>query len=69
MMNLKYPLIIVLITGLFSASPAVTAESAQSRMFWAKSNESNRDTLNHRQWDELLRTHVVNTGQGVNRFR
>ncbi|WP_297186819.1 DUF547 domain-containing protein [uncultured Porticoccus sp.] len=69
MMNLKHPLIIALMTGLLGASSAVAAESGQSPMFWAKSNESNRDTVNHRQWNELLSTHVVNTGQGVNRFR
>ncbi len=68
-MKLKHPLIIALMTGLLGASSAVTAESGQSPMFWAKSNESNRDTVNHRQWNELLSTHVVNTGQGVNRFR
>ncbi|WP_438952404.1 DUF547 domain-containing protein [Porticoccus sp.] len=68
-MKLKPSVIVLSLAGLLAASQTIAAQPEQSWMFWAKSNEYNRDTVDHRQWNQLLGTHVVNTGQGVNRFR
>jgi hypothetical protein len=56
-------------TAFMGMSSAIAAQPGQPWSIWAKSNESNRNSIDHRQWNELLSKHVVNTGQGVNRFR
>lgn len=68
-MALKPVFISFILITLLGVANVQAATDSQYWAYWDKSNDWNREAINHQAWDNILKHHVVKKETGVNRFR
>ena len=60
---------IFFLATLLATTTASASTESQYWGYWDRSNERNRDVIDHRSWDNILGNYVVDKKGGANRFR